>query len=325
LLVTPAAWWAFWPGRNADPVPKPGPGGGSGGGGSGQNGGSGNGGGGGGADTTKDKITNAIGMKLALIPAGTFEMGLWREGEPAQKHYPDEGPRHQVKIPQQFYMGVYEVTQGEYEKVMGMNPSAFSADGDQKMQVKGKDTSRFPVESVTWEEAREFCRKLSERSEEQKAGRVYHLPTEAEWEYACRAGAEPFHFGKSLSFREANFDTTLPFGGGEPERDSLRRPRKVGSYKPNAFGLYDMHGNVAEWCSDYYQEDYYRTGGGGDPVVDPQGPAKGDAEGSRVFRGGSWAHVGRDCRATSRQRDDPKKQYWTIGFRVVCVVGASKK
>src|SRR5204863_6448340 len=135
-----------------------------------------------------------------------------------------------------FHLGVYPVTQAQYEKVMGNNPSQFRPGKD------GLDTADFPVENISWQNAKDFCAKLSALPAEKSAGRVYRLPTEAEWEYACRAGTTtPFAFGKALSSDQANFNGTLPYGGAA-KGPHLNRPAKVGSYKPNAFGLYDMHG-----------------------------------------------------------------------------------
>ena len=189
--------------------------------------------------------------------------------------------QHEVSITKPFYLGVYVVTQAEYEKVMGNNPSWFSAKGDGKDKVKDMDTGQFPVEKVSWDDAVAFCKKLSELPEEKKAGRVYRLPTEAEWEYACRAGTKTaFHYGDSLSSKQANFNGNFPYGGAD-KGPYLGRTAKVGSYAANAFGLYDMHGNVWEWCQDWYDENYYKNS----PKEDPPGPAQGL---HRVVRGGGW-------------------------------------
>src|SRR5262249_39654904 len=198
------------------------------------------------------------------IAPGKFAMGM-QTSEPIL--YGNE-TEHEVEITKPFYLGTFEVTQEQFEKVMGRNPSLFSATGSRKKDVKGLETKTFPVEDVEWAEAVEFCKKLSELPEEVKAGRKYRLPTEAEWEYACRAGTTtPFAFGNNLTLDQANFDGRFENAGPQPAK-WLGRPSAVGSYKPNAWGLYDMHGNVWEWCQDWYQPDYYTKS----PKQDPPGP-----------------------------------------------------
>lgn len=244
------------------------------------------------------EVTNSIGMKLILIPPGEFMMG-----SPVSEanRSSDETP-HRVRINKPYYLGVWEVTHGEYERVMGTKPSRFKT-------VSRQDTNRFPVEQVSWEDAVEFCRKLSALLPEQSSGRVYRLPTEAEWEYACRAGTTtPFHFGSELNGGEANCDGNHPYGTGT-KGPYLARPTTVGSYGANSFGLCDMHGNVWEWCSDWYG-DYAVTS-----VDDPQGPAVGSG---RVVRGGSWHDSTGYCRAAARDRSTPGSRSDPLGFRVAC-------
>jgi formylglycine-generating enzyme required for sulfatase activity len=222
-----------------------------------------------------------------------------------EKGRKDDEDQHEVEITRPFYMGACEVTQEEYVKVTGKNPSHFSGTGGGKFKVKGLDTRRFPVEDVSWDQATAFCKKLSELPEEKKSGRYYRLPTEAEWEYACRGGATspfPFHFGDSLAPSQANYD------------GRLKRTSAVASYGPNAFGLYDMHGNVWEWCADWYDRNYYKNS----PVKDPAGPAAG---GRRVLRGGSSDDPALTCRSAVRDYFSPAYHKYTIGFRVVCVTG----
>jgi formylglycine-generating enzyme required for sulfatase activity len=265
-----------------------------------------------------DEFVNSLGMKFVLIPPGTFLMGSPPEEE---GRLIDEGPVHEVEITQPYYLGVYQVTQAEYERVMGMNPSWFSSSGQGKDQVKGQDTRRFPVEFVSWEDAVEFCRKLSEMPEEKKHGRTYRLPTEAEWEYSCRGGAsdsKPFYFKDGptswLSSTQANFEGNYPYGGAA-KGPYLARPTPVGSYQPNAFGLFDMHGNVWEWCADWFDNKYYEKS----PKKDPQGPEKGKR---RVLRGGSWSLIGWLCRAAYRTSLEPGNRGDFIGFRVLLFAGA---
>jgi formylglycine-generating enzyme required for sulfatase activity len=278
-------------------------------------------------EVPSDKLlTNSIGMKLAPIPAGKFLMG-----SPKDEAERDEIElQHEVQITKAFYLGVYEVTQAQYEKLMGKpmvggkyNPfnhgSHFHAGNG-----GGPD---HPADNVRYYQAIEFCKRLSAQAEEKKAGRVYRLPTEAEWEYACRAGTTtPFNLGKSLSSKAANFNGNFPYGGAA-KGPYLKRTAKVGSYKPNAWGLYDMHGNVQEWCSDFYDPDYYKNS----PKADPKGPAKGvlstdyHKDFYRVVRGGCWLDEGRGCRSAYRFRAMPHDNYRLIGFRVVCEVSGKGK
>jgi formylglycine-generating enzyme required for sulfatase activity len=263
-----------------------------------------------GRSTAQDQdkmITNAIGMKLALIPAGKFLMG-----SPANEAERDtDEHQHEVVITKPFYMGVHEVTQRDWERIMPKNLSVF--------QSKNGGSPEHPVEQVLWSEAVEFCKKLSELSEEKSAGRVYRLPTEAEWEYACRARTKTVsHFGNTLSADQANFNGHFPFGGAL-EGPYLQKTAKVGSYPPNGFGLYDMHGNVAEWCSDWYDPEYYRHSAKEDPQGPPKGVvATGFGDFYHVVRGGSWLDEGRGCRAAYRFRYMPSDRYRLVGFRVVC-------
>ncbi len=215
--------------------------------------------------------------------------------------------QHQVTITKPFYLGIFPVTQEEYEVVTKTNPSGFRRGGKSEENVRGLDTRRFPVERVIWDEAQECCKRLSALPDEKLAGRVYRLPTEAEWEYACRAGtATPFHFGTSCNGMEANCVGDFPYGTIE-KGPFLRRTCAVGSYAPNAFGLYDMHGNVFQWCSDRHGV-YPNT-----TVEDPRGPEEGD---HRVVRGGSWGTFPSCCRAAHRGRMAPDWRATYFGFRV---------
>ena len=219
-------------------------------------------------------IENSIGMRFVPIPAGTFTMG---EGKTA----------HKVTLTQAFELGQHEVTQEQYEKVMGTNPS----------HSKG---SQNPVEQVSWKDAVEFCRKLSELPAEKKAGYVYRLPTEAEWEYACRAGTTTRYsvgdsdseLGEYAWFDDNSGDTTHPVGGK----------------KPNPWGLYDMHGNVWEWCQDRHGS--YPSGS----VTDPTGAVSGS---NRVLRGGCWGFNSGYCRSAHRDWFTPGLRNNDLGFRVL--------
>jgi formylglycine-generating enzyme required for sulfatase activity len=234
-------------------------------------------------------ITNSIGMKLVLIPKGTFMMGSPKSEEGRQK---DE-TQHEVTISKDYYLGVCEVTQAQYEKVIGKNPSLFQG------AIVGNENSDLPVENVSWDDAVEFCKKLSDLPEAKKAGRVYRLPTEAQWEYACRAGSKT-----AYSFDDE--EGLLPEYGWF-KRNSSRRTHTVVLLEPNAWGLYDMHGNIWEWCSDGYVE--YPKGA----VSDPTGLKEGS---SRVFRGGGWINDAANCRSAYRGKYDPSYRNSDLGFRV---------
>jgi formylglycine-generating enzyme required for sulfatase activity len=234
-------------------------------------------------------ITNSIGIKLVLIPKGTFTMGSPIEEEDAG----DDEEQHQVAISNDYYLGATEVTQGQYQKVMGTNPSHF-----QKRLIRKSDSSMYPVEQVSWEDAVEFCKRLSELPEEKKAGREYRLPTEAEWEYACRAGSKTdFSFRASASLEDYAWFN----------ENSGQQPHPVGEKKANAWGFYDMHGNVWEWCSDWYGE--YPKGA----VSDPSGPKEGSG---RVIRGGGWDGEAAGCRSALRVRLVPSHRNNNFGFRL---------
>lgn len=253
-------------------------------------------------------VTNFIGMKFVEIPPGEFMMGSAADDPGALE---DEQPQHLVRITRPFLLGIYEVTQGEFQAVLEANPSSFQKSGLLQNSTEGIDESRLPVDNVTWNRAVEFCRKLSETAAEKEAGRVYRLPTEAEWEYACRAGTTtPFHYGDGLSSTQANFNGAYPFGTADKGK-FLNRTQPVGSYASNAFGLYDMHGNLFEWTADRFDRNYYRSS----PVDDPQGPQSGSY---RVIRGGDWYSDARDCRSAFRYADVPEGRFYALGFRVVC-------
>jgi formylglycine-generating enzyme required for sulfatase activity len=235
-------------------------------------------------------ITNSIGMTLVPIANGSFHMGSGVQEE----GYRFKEPRHEVTLTRDFHVGAFEVTQAQYMKVMGNNPSYFQGD-----LVDGVDSANHPVDRVSWEDAVEFCKRLSELPEERAAGRVYRLPTEAEWEYACRAGSDaPFGFGGLELVDDYAWFSSNSKGRSQP----------VGEKEPNAWGLHDMHGNVQEWCSDWAGD--YPEGAASDPT----GPTEGY---SRMVRGGSWLHpagYGKSGGRTNGFLPDTRSDY--VGFRV---------
>jgi formylglycine-generating enzyme required for sulfatase activity len=228
-----------------------------------------------------ETLTNSIGMEFRLIKPGTFLMG---SPESEYGRYGDE--HHQVTLTRPYYLGVYPVTQQEYERVMGSNPSYF----------KGQ---RHPVENVSWEDAMAFLSKLNALASEKSLGGSYRLPTDAEWEYACRAGTTTaYSFGDSESELEKY---------GWYSKNSGDTTHPVGEKLPNGWGLYDMHGNVWEWCADWY---------GAYPIIavtDPTGPTEGSA---RVFRGGGWYYGAADCRSANRGWNGPSYRGSSRGLRV---------
>lgn len=238
------------------------------------------------------EVTNSIGMRLVRIRPGKFTMG----SPPDEPGRLDNEAQHEVEITRAFYLGVYEVTQGEYRQVTGKNPSQHTAGGGCEHAVRGMDTRRFPVEQLSWRDASEFCRLLSEMPAEKKAGRTYRLPTEAEWEYACRAGTTTATYaGSSFSSSDGNIHGEQPYGGA-PRGTHLGRPVPGGSYKPNAWGLYDMQGNVVEWCQEWYDPTYYRHS----PAKDPPGPQANVFENRRVARGTAYDSGGPGIRSAQR-------------------------
>jgi formylglycine-generating enzyme required for sulfatase activity len=265
-------------------------------------------------------LGDGVKMKMMLVPPGKFLMGSApAEQALARKNAKEEGlavvdttfadeVQHEVEITRPYYLGAFPVTQGQYEKVMGKNPSRFT-----KERGGGPN---HPVEQVSWQDAVTFCEELSKL--EKGSGRHYRLSTEAEWEYACREGGSSttaFHYGDSLSSSQANFNGKFPFGGA-PKDVFREKSTPVGTFKPNALGLFDMHGNVWQWCADYHGPyDLTKT-------TDPSGPDKGNEQNCRVLRGGSWPDGPWNCRAAHRGWGVPGVRPANRGFRVVMVVGA---
>jgi len=246
------------------------------------------------------EITNSLGMRFKLAKPGKFMMG----SPPSYEAIDGSHPQHQVRISKPFYMGAYEVTQDQFFKIMELQSSHFCTTGVGARQVEGLNTDDFPVDRVTWEEAVEFCLRLSDLDEEVAAGRTYRLPTEAEWEYACRAGTQtPYSCGDTIDPLQANI--TGPFNSPHP---TLGRTAKVGSFPANELGLYDMHGNVWEWCVDGKRE--YTTS----RQVDPQG----DPAMYSILRGGGWDYPPESCRSDHRR--ETLSGYIYFGFRVLCEI-----
>jgi uncharacterized protein (TIGR02996 family) len=252
-------------------------------------------------------LTNSLGMQFALIPPGKFLMGSPQDEDDRDQ---DE-LQHEVEITRPFYLGVHPVTQEQYQRLTGGNPGRRRGRANPAGAPEA-DPLACPVVHVTWDDAVEFCETLAELPAEAGRGRLYRLPTEAEWEYACRgagSSSTPFHFGPTATAAQANFSGYEPYGDA-PELASPDAVTPVGRYAPNACGLYDMHGNVWEWTADWYDEDYYANS----PSRDPQGPARGT---DRVFRGGACDMPGRDCRAAYRYCQPPDFQSFGLGLRVV--------
>ena len=232
-----------------------------------------------------EDLGNGISLEMLSIPSGKFMMGL-PEGEVEVEGYGHESPQHEVTV-QSFFMGKFQITQAQYQKIMGNNPSNFK--GDER-----------PVEKVSWEDAVEFCQRLSNLTEKE-----YRLPTEAEWEYACRAGTTTAYYcGKTITLKLANYAF------------NVNGTTSVGKFPPNAFGLYDMHGNVWEWCQDDWHDNYEGAPKDGSAWIS-------EITSSKVRCGGSWNDPRNRCHSASRAYDPPDIGFYDIGFRVVCRVPRS--
>ena len=238
-----------------------------------------------------EDVGNGVKLEMAAIPGGTFMMG---SPENEAKRRDSENPQHQVTVPG-FFMGKYPVTQAQYQAIMGTNPSYF----------KGSNRRNRPVESVSWNDAVKFCKKLSQRT-----GKTSRLPSEAEWEYACRAGTTtPFHFGETITTDLANYNGNYTYASA-PRGEYREQTTDVGSFPPNAFGLYDMHGNVWEWCLDDWVNSYNNALTNGSAVT--------SSSSLKLLRGGSWYYTPENCRSAFRHYINLDYNYYNIGFRVVC-------
>ncbi|MEO0969873.1 MAG: SUMF1/EgtB/PvdO family nonheme iron enzyme [Cyanobacteria bacterium J06639_18] len=238
-----------------------------------------------------DDLDNGVTLEMAAIPGGNFWMGSSVDEEKADS---SETPQHNVTV-KPFLIGKFVVTQQQYEAIMSKNPSLF----------KGE---KYPVEQVSWDDAIEFCKKLTE-----KTGRIYRLPSEAEWEYACRAGTSTaFHFGETITTDLANYNASNYSYADAPNGQYRGRTTEVGSFPPNSFGLYDMHGNVYEWCQDMWHKNYNGAPNDGSAWIrntdDPR----------RVLRGGSWRYYADLCRSARRYYNKPELKFSHYGFRVAC-------
>jgi formylglycine-generating enzyme required for sulfatase activity len=242
------------------------------------------------AEVMIENLGNGVTLEMVKIPGGRFLMG---SPETEAQRYDNESPQHYVDVPE-FWMGKYVVTQQQWQAIMGNEPSYF----------KGKNR---PVERVSWNDATKFCQKLSK-----KTGRDYRLPSEAEWEYACRAGTTtPFYFGETITGELANYKASETYAD-EPKGKYRERTTPVGQFPPNAFGLYDMHGNVLEWCQDVWHSDY-----DGAPV-DGSAWVNGGDSSRRVARGGSWYFNPRWCRSAFRDLYFSVEAVdFNFGFRLV--------
>jgi formylglycine-generating enzyme required for sulfatase activity/tRNA A-37 threonylcarbamoyl transferase component Bud32 len=235
-----------------------------------------------------EDLGNGVKLEMVEIPAGTFYMG---SPENEEGRYDSESPQHQVTVPS-FFVGKYPLAQAQYQAIIGNNPAHF----------KGNNR---PVECVSWNNAVNFCQKLS-----QKTGKNYKLPSEAQWEYACRAGTTtPFYFGESITPDLVNYDGRYPYANA-PTGQYREQTTDVGTFPPNAFGLYDMHGNVWEWCEDDWNENYINAPINGSALI--------SRSKRKLVRGGSWVGNPEDCRSASRDYIILVLNYDLIGFRVVC-------
>jgi formylglycine-generating enzyme required for sulfatase activity len=236
-----------------------------------------------------EDLGNGIKLEMIAIPGGTFLMG---SPENEAERSSNESPQHQVTVPS-FFMGKYQLTQAQYQAIMGSNRSCF------------KRNNR-PVESVSWDDAVAFCQKLT-----QKTGKNYRLPSEAEWEYACRAGTKtPFSFGDNITTDLVNYDGNYPYNSA-PKGKYRQETTDVGTFPPNAFGLYDMHGNVCEWCEDDWHENYINAPKDGSAWNSQSGSVR------RLLRGGSWGNYAGYCRSAIRAGGLRDNRYSYCGFRVV--------
>ena len=263
------------------------------------------------AEYFTEDLGNGINLDMVAIPGGKFLMGTEdKEVERLCKKYDwewfkNEKPQHQVTV-QPFYMAKYPITQAQWRQIasrtdlevergLDVNPARFK---------DREDSDRRPVEQVSWDDAIEFCKRLS-----QLTGQEYRLPSEAEWEYACRAGTTtPFYFGETITGELANYNANYTYAD-EPKEQYRQQTTRVGQFPPNGFGLYDMHGNVFEWCADYWHENYEGAPNDGSPWLKNSN--------FPMLRGGSWVSLHHECRSAYRA-SFPDDRPVLIGLRIAC-------
>ncbi len=274
------------------------------------------------------KLSQDSSINMITIPDGRFMMGSPLN---EQGCYSLEGPHHEVTLTS-FCLSQTPITQAQWRTVAGWearegehwgfelnpNPSWFQCQegkGEARLLEGEASTDQRPVERVSWEEAMEFCSRLSQRT-----GRTFTLPSEAQWEYACRAGTTtPFHFGETITSELANYDASFAYANG-PKGDYRKQTTPVGMFPANAWGLQDMHGNVWEWCLDPWHESYEGAPSDGSAWVDGEGLNGEDtSERVRLLRGGSWFTLPRSCRSAFRLRNLPDNRNHSSGFRVCCL------
>ncbi len=264
------------------------------------------------AEYFTEKLTQGVILEMVAIPSGTFTMGSPKEEAESRDN---ERPQHRVTV-KSFYMGKYAVTQAQWQAVARLPQINCELKPDPS-NFKGNNR---PVERISWYDAVEFCDRLSKAT-----GRNYRLPSEAEWEYACRGGTStPFHFGKTITPELANYDGNYTYGAGA-KGEYPKQTTAVGSFKvANAFGLYDMHGNVWEWCADEWHGGYQGTPIDGSSWFDDNNKNLYLRQGRAVLRGGSWDDIPKNCRSASRHFNDRAERDFhvsNVGFRVVCAFG----
>ena len=251
-----------------------------------------------------EDLGNGVKLTLMLIPAGEFMMGAL-EQEPESRDY--ERPQHLVKVPQ-FLIGRYQVTQAQWKVVAGYERIAQELDPDPS-NFKGND---HPVEQVSWDDAQEFCQRLSAKTGNKKK---YCLPSEAQWEYACRAGmTTPFHFGETITPELANYSTEASYNGS-PTSQASRETTDVGNFPANDWGLCDMHGNVLEWCKDDWHDSYAGAPSDGSAWIETD-----RTEARKLLRGGSWDYYPRYCRSAFRLNYTRVLRVNYVGVRGCCVL-----